>query len=370
MENAQVGSAPWQDTARLNALLRPWLAQRVAQQGAVLGLSDWQRADGGFSNITLTGELLHDGAPARALVLRLQATEAAVFPDTDLARQYRVMCALQGSTVAVPPLLGYEGDASLLGSPFYLMERVAGRVPNENPQYHVSGWFHDLPAAHQAACWMAGIDALGAISRVDWRACGLDFLAPRAGCTPLQAQLDYYRSALAWAESLGRPYPHLHAGLAWLDAHQPADEPTALVWGDAKLGNCVFDGTRLAAVLDWEQAALANPVDDLAWWLMVDESLSAGYGAPRLTGLPTREASIARWETAAGRKARDLDYYEVFAAWRMAYVLARLGTLFTARGWVRAEVEMDVNNGGATLLARHAQRLGFASRDSDTGALP
>lgn len=370
MDKAQADDTPWQDADRLDSHLRRWLAQRVGLGGLVPRPGTWQRADGGFSNITLMGEIQQDGQSPQPVVLRLQAAEAAVFPDTDLARQYRVMAALQGSAVPVPALLGYESDQDLLGCPFYLMERVAGRVPNENPQYHLSGWFHDLAPEQQAVCWMTGIDTLGAVARVDWRERGLDLLAPPDGISPLQAQLDYYRDALAWAEALGRPYPHLREGLGWLETHQPQDEPVALSWGDAKLGNCVFEGTRLAAALDWEQARLANPVDDLAWWLMVDESLSSGYGAPRLAGLPSREASIARWEAAAGCPARDLDYYEVFAAWRMAYVLARLGTLFTARGWVSPDAQMDIHNGGATLLARHAQHLGFTAGPGKARARP
>ena len=68
---------------------------------------------------------------------------------------------------------------------------------------------------------------------------------------------------------------------------------------------------------------------------------------------------MAHWERASGHSARDLPYYDVYAAWRMAYVMARIGTVFTQRGWVAPEAQMDLRNGGATLLALHAQRLGF-----------
>jgi aminoglycoside phosphotransferase (APT) family kinase protein len=115
----------------------------------------------------------------------------------------------------------------------------------------------------------------------------------------------------------------------------------------------------VAAALDWEQATLAHPVDDLAWWLMLDECLSDGYGVPRLSGLPTRQETVAHWERASGLRADDLPFYEVFTAWRMALIMARIGTLFTQRGWVDAQAQMDVRNGAATLLTRHAQRLGF-----------
>jgi aminoglycoside phosphotransferase (APT) family kinase protein len=136
-------------------------------------------------------------------------------------------------------------------------------------------------------------------------------------------------------------------------------EPVALLWGDAKLGNTLYHQGRVAAALDWEQAALGNPVDDLAWWLMLDQATSSGYGVPRLAGLPSREETVAHWEQASGCSARELPYYEVFAAWRMAIIMARIGTLFTQRGWVAPEAQMDVHNGAASLLAGHAQRSGF-----------
>ena len=100
-------------------------------------------------------------------------------------------------------------------------------------------------------------------------------------------------------------------------------------------------------------------MDDLAWWIVHDESLSAGYGVPRLAGLPEREETVAHWERVSGHSARDLAYYEVFAAWRFAIVMARIGTIFMQRGWVPRESAMDLDNGAAKVLAMRAERHGF-----------
>jgi aminoglycoside phosphotransferase (APT) family kinase protein len=174
-------------------------------------------------------------------------------------------------------------------------------------------------------------------------------------------QLGYYQRMLGWSESLsGRSYPLLWRALEWLQQHQPQDEPMALSWGDAKLGNCVFAGDgRLVGMLDWERPALANPVDDLAWWLMLDESMCTGYGLPRLAGLPGRAETIARWEQVSGCSATDLAYYELLAAWRFAIVMSRIGDIFTKRGWVTPDARMDLRNGGSRLLELHAERLNF-----------
>lgn len=340
-------------------MLSPWLQSQQPDLGRVR-VTNWHRAEGGYSNVTLLGRIEHEHAqPPIDIVLRMQPQSHSVYPDCDIERQYRVMQALRDSEVPVPRLLGFEGDASILGAPFYVMTRVQGQVVAENPLYHQEGWLHDLPIALLRQHWFSGLATVAAIARVDWRARGLEHLAPQAGMNALSSQLAYYHRAVQWAEQLHRPYPHLHRAYEWLLAHQPQESVLALSWGDAKLGNCIFRNGQVVAALDWEMATLANPVDDLAWWLMLDESLSAGYGVPRLDGLPSREESVAYWERASGHSARDLPYYEVYAAWRMAYVMARIGTVFTQRGWVAPELEMDLRNGGAFLLAQHAQRLGF-----------
>lgn len=329
-----------------------------------LALAPLAAPGAGYSNVTLVGELQGSGPWAearRGFVLRLQPPGDAIYPDHDVRKQHRVLRALHAAGLPVPAVLGAEDDADVLGGPFFLMAPAEGRVPNENPQYHVGGWFHDLPAEEQRACWMAGIGAVAQLARLDWRAARLGFLDPGDGVPPLLRQLAYYDRALRWAESLaGRGYPLLRAAGAWLRTNRPPEGPVAFSWGDAKLGNCMFHEGRLTAILDFEQATLADPVDDLAWWLMLDDSLSRGYGAPRLASLPSREETVAEWERVSGREARHLDYYEVFAAWRMGFVMARIAHIFKQRGWIPADSDMDERNGGATLLAAHGARLGFA----------
>ena len=347
-----------QDLNLVATQLSQWLRQRGE---ALTEVSDLRASSGGYSNITLLGTLRSaEGRAARDIVVRIQPQTAAVYPDCDVQLQYRTMELLQPSGLPVPPLYGLETHPQVLGAPFFIMGRLPGLVPAENPIYHLEGWLHDLPPEQVRQHWFAGLDGVAALSRLDWQALGFDFLLPPAGTTALQHQLGYYHHMLTWSESLsGEHYEWLHRGLAWLQQHQPQDEPLALSWGDAKLGNCVFDQGRLSGMLDWERPALANPVDDLAWWLMLDDSLCTGFGLPRLAALPSREESIAHWERASGHSARDLPYYDVFAAWRFSLVMTRIGHIFTQRGWVPAEHRMDHNNGGATLLKQHAQALGF-----------
>jgi aminoglycoside phosphotransferase (APT) family kinase protein len=347
-------------TAAAEALAR-WFALRHPGSGE-LSVHHRDTPLGGYSNltwpVTVDGPLQGFAAPVDCVV-RLQSEGDGVFPDNDVARQFDTLQRLGGSGLPVPAVHGFEPDARVLGAPFYVMSRIAGRVPNENPLYHLEGWLHDLRPEEQAGHWRAGLSLIARISRVDWRASGLAHLGPNDSRAALRHQLDAGLRHVRWAESLGRPYPLLHAAHRWLVANAPGDEPVVLQWGDAKLGNCVFDDGALVGALDWETASLGSPVADLAWWLMHDEALSAGYGVPRLAGLPGREASIAHWEQASGYPAATLPYHEVMAAWRFATIMARIGTIFMQRGWVPGDSAMDLDNGAAAVLARLAGVHGF-----------
>ena len=350
------------DPAQLSTALRTWLAARHPDASEVT-VSNVRNPAQGFSNETWLLDLnwARNGHPqSQPLVLRIESREPGTFPEYDISVQYRCMERLAGSTVPVPALFGYETSDALLGAPFYLMERIDGQVPNENPLYHIEGWMHELSPDRRAVLWMEGIDLIAAIGSVDISGSQFDFLDQRQfGSTPLDQMLGYFRNHMLWAESLNRPYPHLHRACDWLDANRPANQPAGLCWGDAKLGNSIYRDGRLVAALDWEGAHLGSPVVDLAWWLTIDRCLSEGYCVPRLAGLPGRDESVARWEAVSGRKADNLEYYEVFSAFKLASIMARIGTVFRQRGMLPQGFQMDTDNGAAKVLALLGAQHGY-----------
>ena len=113
----------------------------------------------------------------------------------------------------------------------------------------------------------------------------------------------------------------------------------------------IFREERCVAVLDWEMVSLGNPVQDLAWWLFLDWHHSAGFDAPRLDGFPSREATVARWESLTGFSARHLHYYEVFAAMRFAVIMVRVVALVREAGLPIPD-DYDVNNACTKGLAK------------------
>jgi len=122
------------------------------------------------------------------------------------------------------------------------------------------------------------------VHRTDWRSLDLGWLVP-PGTTPgLDAQLDYYRRFLDWTAQ-GRPQPTAEAVWKWLVANQPAESgDVTLCWGDARLGNIIWQDFDAAAVIDWEMATLAQPELDLGWWLYFDRQFTEGLGVERPSG--------------------------------------------------------------------------------------
>ena len=221
----------------------------------------------GFSNETLLFELAWsaDGREQNEkLVVRIQPTGYQIFPEYDLSLQFRVMERLASTEVPVPKMFWLEEDPGILGAPFYVMGQVAGRVPTDNPPYHMGGWMHDISPEARARIWWGGIESLAKIHRVDVRAADLEFLdRPELGADGLEQELSYYERYLGWA-ARDRDQPIAEAALDWLQKNKPKDEPTVLTWGDARIGNIIFDGTSPAAVLDWEMACLGPPAGRIA----------------------------------------------------------------------------------------------------------
>jgi aminoglycoside phosphotransferase (APT) family kinase protein len=348
---------PWQrDLEADGKRLRDWLARRLpdARDLSISPLTAPQAT--GFSNETLLFDLEsgeRGGRERRGLVVRIKPTGFQVFPEYDLSLQFRVMQILAGTEVPVPRVLWIENDdASVLGAPFYVMERVAGRIPTDQPPYHSGGWMTELAPDERAAIWWNGIDALARIHRLDWRALGFGFLErPALGATPFEQHLEYYRRYLAWA-ARGRPQPIAEAALARLERERPRETAPALVWGDARLGNVIFDGTTAAAVLDWEMVTLGDPAQDLAWWLFLDSHHSEGIAAPRLPGFPSHAETIARWEEVTGRSAGDLRYWTVWAGFRFAVIMMRIAQQLVQYGVLPADSDLETNNTCTRMLAK------------------
>lgn len=264
----------------------------------------------GFSNETLLFEAEWnggDGAPRREpLVARVAPEKYQIFPEPRFEEQYRLMRILDERTsIPVPPIRWYEPSRDVLGAPFFVMGRVDGRVPTDMPPYHMDGWVTGVPPGERARMWWSTLEIMARLHRLDVLELDLGFLdQPAWGAPGLDQRLNYYEHYLSWAYQ--GPQETALRALEWLKANRP-DEPDAPValWGDARIGNVIFQDGAPAAVLDWEGAVLGAPEEDLAWFMFLDRHHSEGVGAARLEGFPptprpspaTRSCSGARCAT-------------------------------------------------------------------------
>jgi aminoglycoside phosphotransferase (APT) family kinase protein len=291
------------------------------------------------------------------LVLRRQLQGMDLFLNSDLRWQCDVLKAMaRQHGVRVPQVLGIEMDSSILGGPFYVTTRIAGRVVPQSPNYNQTGWLTELTAGQRCLVWTNNVKALARVHAADWRD-GFEFMSGSTDGTPgLEQYLQDVERWLTWAAN-GREQPVAAAAMQWLRRNQPTRAPVQVIWGDAIPANTLFaDDLSVAALLDWEMAALGPGEIDLAWFLLFDDFFSKGMSVPRLAGLPDREQIIAAYEAEAGRSVTNIDYYEVLAMLRLAIIIVRGCDRQIALGNIGSHSKALTHN---PITAMLAHRLGL-----------
>jgi aminoglycoside phosphotransferase (APT) family kinase protein len=331
----------------LTSRLERWLKLRTNDDGAQV--VSCTAPAGGISSETLLVDIQQGGGTPRPLVLRVQpGVHQQVYLDADVAAQCTAMRAVAGE-VPVPEIVWEESDPSVLGQPFFVMERVAGRIPSTMPTFHAGGWVADLapPDRHRMA--MNAIDVLAAIGRVDISGTGEQIVPP--GHEPgLAGYLDWTQRWLDWSTD-GAPPELIRDAMCELRASTPAKQADGLFWGDCRAGNMIFaDDLSVAAVLDWEMAGIGPAEIDLGWWLMMERWTTEGFRVAALDGWPTRAELISRYEAGLGRTVHDVDYYELFAATRYAIIGLRTTRLMIDAGALPPDTTMGTENPVTQLL--------------------
>jgi aminoglycoside phosphotransferase (APT) family kinase protein len=328
------------DVEEVRARLGEWLAPRIAG-GRPVDVSELTIPGvSGYSGETFLFEATWNGGSEK-LVARLEPSGETVFSDADSATEFRVLDALsQKTSVPVAKTFGYEADRSWFGVPFYVSQQVGGRVPSDNPPYAFGGWPADEPVETQASMWWSGLDALAKVHGVDWRALGLSALFDARNEQPgAERQLAWMDDYIAWVAPNGPSI--IKEAMEWLRAHAPAApaEPV-LCWGDSRIGNQIFLDGKCVAVLDWEMATVGDPEMDLAWFIVMDRTLSEGLNVPRLPGFPGRDETAARYEELTGKPVKHLDWWEIYGALRFGVILMRVGQILLDK----ESAGMDVDN--------------------------
>ena len=269
----------------------------------------------------------------REMVLRRPPPGETAETAHDVLREYRVVDALQDTDVPVPPTVLACEDHDVVGSDFYLMDRVPGDVlrDEELDRFATSG--------HRRGVGEELVDALGAIHAVNPASVGLDDFGYPEGFT--ERQVRRWSEQLTWAFQTTvdrREVPVLYEVMEWLEDNTPKEHPHTLVHGDYKLDNVMYAPglpPELVGVFDWEMSTRGDPRTDLGWLLAYWRSpLDPPAVLPDLTptftdreGYPSRPELVDRWEAATGLEYEHDRFYRALAV----YKLAGLGEMFLAR---------------------------------------
>jgi aminoglycoside phosphotransferase (APT) family kinase protein len=286
--------------------LARYLAQRLPSAEHIeIGRTSAMPAGASNETIGLDLEVRCDGHEFRVpLVLRPQRTSGILAPY-DVSRQYRVMRALQSADVPVPAVAWLEKDTTVLGRPFFLMSRVSGSTL---PLF----WYGPASARLYAIA-----RALASVHAVNWRNANLEFLANDVEGSPLQVELApwrqrHKRSGLEGHATSGALYD-------FLLRNEPADARRALLHGDPNPGNYLLRDDQVAAVLDWELAAIGDPRSDLGFYAALMTVFGGAMPHAGRTVLSDAYAAVT------GVSLHSLDYYEAVGLYKMAVIMA---------GWV------------------------------------
>jgi aminoglycoside phosphotransferase (APT) family kinase protein len=267
------------------------------------------------------------------LVFRIAPDAAAVpvFQDYDFPSQFKVMAKVRElSDVPVPEVHWLEMDDSHIGAPFFVMSRAYGVVPQDVLPYPFGdNWLFDATPEDQQRLVDSSIDALVRLHAIAEPASHFDFLETGSeGDTPLRRHVADLRGYYDWVCKDGVRTPVLERAFDWLEANWPEDEgESVLSWGDARIGNTMYDDFEPVAVLDWEMAAIAPREVDLGWMIYIHRFFQDIVEIMELPGMPDflrRDDVEAAYRAKSGYEPRDMDFYTLYAALRYGVVAAQV----------------------------------------------
>lgn len=297
--------------------------------GALAPLT-FKRIGNGQSNLTY---LVTDSGGA-SWVLRRPPLGHLLASAHDVAREYRILSALQGTGVPVPKALALTEDPSITDAPLMLMSYVDGLVIDS------VGVAKELTEDRRHATGLSVSRALASIHRVDLELAGLEDLASRSPFAERQIR----RWSGQWEKSKTRELPAVDELTAVLSRSIPEQAEITLVHGDFHLSNLITsreDG-QVVAVLDWELCTLGDPLADvgalLAYWSQADDEVPGPFLASTMPGFPTRDELAEVYFADTGRDRSAVGFWHALALWKLAII---------AEGVLRRTLD-DPRNAAAT----------------------
>lgn len=295
------------DVDKLAALLQA----RLPKWGALRKVTQYA---GGYSNPTFLLET--DGGK---LVLRKKPPGQLLAGAHGIDREFRIQSAVRQKGFPTPEMVHYCEDASVIGTPFYLMIHVEGRIFTDLCLF-------DIPVADRRAYYFELAQTLAQLHRIDYQACGLaDYGRPEGF---LARHVD--RWGKQYAVTKTEDIPEMDKLFSWLKEHCPPSDETTLFHGDFRFGNVIFapKEPRIAAVLDWELSTLGHPLMDLSYLAMPYHYEAVAGTTSGLEGLdlaalgiPDEASMLAEYCRETGRKeVTNWSFYLALNMFRLAAI--------------------------------------------------
>jgi aminoglycoside phosphotransferase (APT) family kinase protein len=318
----ETGKQLWEDVddeARTQGLVDVDALARWMDERGLAGTGEPVEAtfiSGGSSN-----EIFEIRRGEHRMALRRPPRKVPEGRNETMLREYRVLEALNGTDVPHPEAIAACDDTSVIGACFYLM----GHIDGWSPMGMGSTWPDPFNAdlGERKGLGFQLVDGIARLSRVDWRARGLEGFGKPDGF--LERQAD--RWVAHYEKMKVRDLDGVDVVAQWLRDHRPSRYEPGIIHGDYQFANVMFAHgapARLAAIVDWEMATVGDPLLDLGWVVQGwpregDDPSTSGY-VP-MEGMPSRTELLEYYTDVSGRATDEIEYYEILAGFKLAIVL-------------------------------------------------
>jgi aminoglycoside phosphotransferase (APT) family kinase protein len=273
----------------------------------------------GYSNLTYLLSIEN-----KEYVLR-KPPIGAIKRGHDMSREFKVQSAVQKEFSKVPKMFAYTDDAAVLGSEFYIMEKVEGIILNFKEAKK-----RDIPANDYKTIANAWLDTFTELHQLDYDAIGLVNLGKPEGYVERQVTnwgKQYLKAAT-------KDVPSAEKVMQWMQENQPKNYQHCLIHNDYKYDNVVFKDNswkEITAVLDWEMATLGDPLMDLGtslgYWTLASDHDFVKQGIPSPTifeGNPMRSEIVASYAKKSGRDIHNMVFYYAFGLFKIAVIAQQI----------------------------------------------